>query len=92
MRCVTCRTTGYTEDELLAHEKKSGHRRPKDGSHATSRDFPPSETPKTNRAEILAALEELGITAETLAALADAKASADDAESPAAAVKNAGAA
>ena len=63
MRCVTCKRTGFTESELAAHEKKFGHVRPSDPREwSTSQEFPLARTVRFDRSDLIAALQELGVT------------------------------
>ena len=73
MRCVTCRRTGFTEEELIAHEQKTGHVRAADKKLWQSSDsfaeLPP-KAERLTREELIAALRELGpaVIAEATAA------------------------
>lgn len=93
MRCPQCQSTGFTEDELAAHEAKTGHSRGSDRKQwDTSAEYPHAER-KVSKEEILQALKELGFDDATLAAIAAAKTATSPAahpESPVAAAKAVG--
>lgn len=63
MRCVECRSTGFTQEELEAHETKTGHvRHPDPKEWMTSKEFPEqaASAPKLSKDDLLAALRDMG--------------------------------
>lgn len=79
MRCVQCLTTGYTEEELDAHEEKTGHIRPGDRAQwATQKDFERIEVPKFTKDQLLQAMRDAGIPIESFTAQPPAKPSRDE--------------
>jgi hypothetical protein len=74
MRCLTCHRTGFTEPELVAHEKRFQHPRAPEGTNpaewSTGNEFPQTAPRPIAREDLLAALRALGPEAlEALAAL-----------------------
>jgi len=62
VRCRACHRTGFTEAELVAHEKKTGHRNADKADRSSGREFTDQVARiRFDKAELLAALAELGV-------------------------------